>query len=202
MPTLEDTIDFQASTLNDLLEAEAKAVSLPSESEGKYRSWALLSTAAAGLLAILLIVTLVTDSGGGDGGGSTSAVDAKAYPGMPRKVLNVTGLGSDIVPNSSVDISKGSALVVADAKVTKIDKPKGAVGNTTVEVALTPEQIRKVNEAFPKGTERATISTHVPGAETTATTAPAETTPATTVDTAPVATPDTTPATTTPPASG
>ena len=82
MPTLEDTIEFQASTLNDLLDADAKAVALPSEGEGKYRSWAYLSTAAAGLLAILLVVALVTGRGKGGGGDALPSVSpASSNPG-------------------------------------------------------------------------------------------------------------------------
>jgi hypothetical protein len=190
MPTLEDTIEFQASTLNDLLDAEAKSVAVGSDGEGKYRSWAFLATAAAGLLAILLVVALLTDSGGGGGSADASAVGAKAYPGMPRKILNVSSVGSDIALNSSVDIAKGSTPVVSDAKVTKIDKPKGQVGNATIEVALTPEQLLKVNEAFPKRNERANVTTHVPGTETTVTTsAPAATPPPSTADTVPATPP-------------
>lgn len=200
MPTLEDTAtDFPVTTLNDLLEAEAKAGVTVGADEEKYRRWAFLSTGAAGLLAIILAVVLIT-GGGDDGGGSSknaSAVDAKAYPGMPRKVLTVSNIGSDIQLNGSVDIFKGSALVVSDAKVTKIEKAKDAVGNSTVEVALTPEQLPKVTEAFPKGTEKATITTHVAAtatSATTATTAPASSAPTPpdsggTVDTSPVTAP-------------
>lgn len=199
MPTLEDTaIDFPVTTLSDLLEAEAKAGVSVGADEDKYRRWAFLSTGAAGLLAIILAVVLI--AGGDDGGGSgasAAAVDAKAYAGMPRRVLTVTNPGSDIQLNSSVDIFKGGSLIVSDAKVTKIERPKDAIGNATVEVALTPEQLPKVSEAFPKGTERATINAHVPGTAstaTTATTAPASSAPAPpestgTVDTSPVTAP-------------
>lgn len=201
MPTLEDTaVDFPVTTLNDLLEAEAKAGVTVGADEEKYRRWAFLSTGAAGLLAIILAVVLIT--GGDDGGGgskSGAAVDAKAYPGMPRKVLTVVPVGSDIQLNTAVDISKAGTLVVSDAKVTKINQPKDAVSNATVEVALTPEQLSKVNEAFPKGTEKATITAHVAGtatSATTATTAPASSAPTPpdstgTVDTSPVTTPPT-----------
>lgn len=188
MPTLEDTIEFQASTLNDLLEADANAVALPSVSEGKYRSWAYLSTAAAGLLAILLVVALVTDSGSKSDGGGQAGVDKSAYPGMPRKVLKVTGVGTDIALNSAVDVFKGATLVIADAKVTKIDRPD--VGIPTVELAMTRDQYAKAGEAFP-GSTKADIAIHDPSATTTPTSAPA-------------ATPDTTPTTApaTPPPSG
>ncbi len=72
MPTLEDTaIDFPVTTLNDLLEAEAKTGVPVGADEEKYRKWAFISTGAAGLLAIILAVVLVT--GGGDGGGDSAA---------------------------------------------------------------------------------------------------------------------------------
>jgi hypothetical protein len=187
MPTLEDTIEFQASTLNDLLDAEAKAVALPSGSEGKYRSWAILSTAAAGLLAILLVVSLVTDSGGG--GGEATSVKSDAYKDLPRKQLKVAGIGSDITLNASVDVYKGATAIVTDAKVTKVDDVK--VGTDTVEVAVTREQYAKLQEAFP-GNEKATVARHVPGVDPTTETS---------VTTTPAATPDTTPAPSTPPPS-
>jgi hypothetical protein len=190
MPTLEDTIEFQASTLNDLLEADAKAVALPSEGEGKYRSWAYLSSAAAGILAILLVVALVTDSGGG--GSDKATVKSDAYKDLQRRQLKVAGIGSDIALNASVDVYKGATPIATDAKVTKIEDAK--VGVDTVEVAVTPEQFGKLAEAFP-GSEKATVVKHVPGTETTTVTSA----PATT---APAATPDTAPAATTPPATG
>jgi hypothetical protein len=191
MPTLEDTVEFQALTLNDLLEADAKAVALPSEGEGKYRSWAFVSTAAAGLLAILLVIALVTDSGGG-GTSETASVKADAYKDLQRRPLKVAGIGSDIALNAGVDVYKGSTLVVSDAKVTKIDDV--ATGVDSIEVAVTTEQFQKLADAFP-GSEKAAVVKHVPGTQTTtATSAPATTAPATTPDTAPAAT--------TPPASG
>jgi hypothetical protein len=191
MPTLEDPVEFQALTLNDLLEADAKAVALPSEGEGKYRSWAYVSTAAAGLLAILLVIALVTDSGGG-GASEKATVKADAYKDLQRKPLKVVGIGSDIALNAGVDVYKGSTPIVTDAKVTKIDDV--ATGVDSIEVAVTPEQFGKLAEAFP-GSEKAMVVKHVPGTETTTVTSA----PATT---APAGTSDTTPAATTPPASG
>jgi hypothetical protein len=191
MPTLEDTVEFQALTLNDLLEADAKAVALPSGGEGKYRSWAYVSTAAAGLLAILLVIALLTDSGGG-GASEKASVKADAYKDLQRKPLKVVGIGSDIALNAGVDVYKGSTPIVTDAKVTKIDDV--ATGVDSIEVAVTPEQFGKLAEAFP-GSEKATVVKHVPGTETTTVTSA----PATT---APAGTSDTTPAATTPPASG
>ena len=191
MPTLEDTVEFQAPTLNDLLEADAKAVALPSEGEGKYRSWAYISSAAAGLLAILLVVALVTGNGKG-GGSDKSSVKADAYKDLQRKPLKVAGIGTDIALDSGVDVYKGSTLIVSDAKVTKIEDVK--VGVDSLEVAVTPEQFGKLAEAFP-GSEKAMVVKHVPGTETTVTTSAPTTT-------APAPTPETAPAATTPPATG
>src|SRR5687767_1783408 len=126
MPTLEDTVEFQALTLNDLLEADAKAVALPSAGEGKYRAWAFVSTAAAGLLAIMLVVLLVTDSGG-SGGSDKASVKADAYKDLQRKPLKVAGIGTDITLDSGVDVYKGSTVIVTDAKVTKIEDVKVGV---------------------------------------------------------------------------
>jgi hypothetical protein len=191
MPTLEETVEFQALTLNDLLEADAKAVALPSDSEGKYRSWAFISTAAAGLLAIMLVVALVTDSGGG-GASDKASVKGDAFKDLQRRPLKVAGIGTDIALEAGVDVYKGSTLIVSDAKVTKIEDVK--VGVDTLEVAVTPEQFGKLAEAFP-GSEKATVVKHVPGTETTtATSAP--------TTTAPAPTPETAPAATTPPATG
>ena len=203
MPTLEDTIEFQASTLNDLLDAEAKAVALPSEGEGKYRSWAYISTAAAGLLAILLVVALVT--GNGKGGGEEASTPVKDYPGRSVKapVKLVSDVPSNVKVGSEVSLFRGGELVVAPAIVSQIIKPKsGSVDQSpSVELAMTDEQGAAFNNVFSKGTEKGRILAYSPGQRTApapataATTAPA----ATTESTAPAATPETTvPASTTP----
>jgi hypothetical protein len=193
MPTLEDTaIDFPVTTLNDLLEAEAKAGVAAGADEEKYRKWAFISTGAAGLLAIILAVVLVT--GGSDSGGASdkASVKADAFKDLQRRPLKVAGIGTDIALEAGVDVYKGSTLIVSDAKVTKIEDVK--VGVDTLEVAVTPEQFGKLAEAFP-GSEKATVVKHVPGTETTtATSAP--------TTTAPAPTPETAPAATTPPATG
>src|SRR5207237_313126 len=107
---------------------------------------------------------LVTQSGGKSGGsGSAKGVDAKAYPGLARRALKVSNVPSDIMLNSAVDVYKGSTLVVSEAKVTKIDRAKDAIlGSSTVELALTRDQLGKINAAFP-GNEKASISVSVPG---------------------------------------
>ena len=202
MPTLEDTIEFQASTLNDLLDADAKAVALPSEGEGKYRSWAYLSTAAAGLLAILLVVAMLTDSGGG--GGEEASTPAKEYPGRNVKlpVKLVSDVPSNVKVGSEVTLFRGGEIVVAPAIVSQIIKPKsGSVDQSpSVELAMTDEQGVAFNTVFSKGTEKGRIQAYSPAQgtvppPTSATTAPA----ATTESTAPAAPSETTvPASTTP----
>ena len=203
MPTLEDTIEFQASTLNDLLEADAKAVALPSDGEGKYRSWAYVSTAAAGLLAILLVVALVT--GGGKGGGEEATTPTKEYPGRNVKapVKLVSDVPSNVKVGSEVSLFRGGELVVAPAIVSQIIKPKSGIDQSpSVELAMTDEQGAAFNTVFSKGTEKGRIQAYSPGQPTApapataATTAPAA---RTTESTAPAATTETTvPASTTP----
>ena len=201
MPTLEDTIEFQAATLNDLLDADAKAVALPSEGEGKYRSWAYISSAAAGLLAILLVVALVTKNGGGDGG-SGANTEAKTFPGREiHRVLRLTEAPAGVAPGQDVSIYKAGVLVVAPVGLAKINEPKGNTIVSTVEVAMNKEQVEAYNKAFAASSDRGTVQAYTgevapaPAAATPDSTAP----PATTAETAPPAT--TTPEST-PPASG
>jgi hypothetical protein len=198
MPTLENTIEFQASTLNDLLEADAKAVALPSGGEGKYRSWAYISSAAAGLLAILLVVALVTGKGGGDGGATT---EAKRYPGKEvHKIVKLAvAPGSDIGVGKDVALYKNGQLVTAPVIVAQIIQPKqGSSTVSSVELAMSAEQRDVVNKAFGTSADKGTVETYVPGDATTPATSP----PAATTDTAPpAATTDTAPPATTPPES-
>jgi len=194
MPTLENTIEFQASTLNDLLEADAKAVALPSEGEGKYRSWAYISSAAAGLLAILLVVALVMGKGGDAKGGE--AGEAKSYEGKPiHKIVKLAvAPGSDIGVGKEVALYKNGQLVTAPVIVAQIIQPKqGSSTVSSVELAMTPEQRDAVNKAFGTSADKGTVETYVPSEATTPATSP----PAATTDTSPPAT--TTPESTPPP---
>jgi hypothetical protein len=200
MPTLEDTIEFQASTLNDLLEAEAKSVAVPSAGEGKYRSWAFLSTAAAGLLAILLVVSLVTDSGGG-GGKSAGAATAtkKTYEGSVVAV-RVSQIPSDVAPDVFVNVSdKTGNIVLTAVPVTKIvPQGKDTYGGPSIEVTVPPAvSTAAFDKAFPTGKEIGKVKK----ADTTGATPPATTTPESTppASTTPESTP---PAQGTPPSSG
>ena len=197
MPTLEDTVEFQAPTLNDLLEADAKAVVLPSEGEGKYRSWAYISSAAAGLLAILLVVALVTGSGK-KGGGDAPDAKAKTFAGRDiHRVLKLTEPPANLAAGAEVSVYKGGVVVVAPVGLAKVIEPKS--GSTTVwsaEVAMNTEQAKLYNKAFAAGTDRGTVQAYA-GETVPAEPAPttAETTPPAT--TAPAPTPESTP-----PASG
>ena len=53
MPTLEDTVDFNVATLNDLLDADVRT-GVPVAADDKYKRWAFLSTGVAGMLLIAL----------------------------------------------------------------------------------------------------------------------------------------------------
>jgi len=187
MPTLEDAIEFQAPTLNDLLDADAKAVALPSEGEGKYRSWAYISTAAAGLLAILLVVTLVTGGRGGDGG-STQA-KAKTFPGRDiHRTLRLTEPPSSLNPGQEVSVYKNGVVVLAPVGLARIIEPKG--GSTVVwsaELAMNKDEAALYNKAFAASTDRGTIQAYAgetvptgPAPAATESTTPTTATPAST----------------------
>jgi len=207
MPTLEDTaVDFPVTTLNDLLEVEAKAGVAVGADEDKYRRWAFISTAAAGLLAIALVVVLLTDSGGGGDGGSTAK--AKDYPGRPVKqtVKLATNVTSDIEVGREVSLYKGSDLVIAPVIVSQIINPKEGSLETAqnVELAMNEEQSAAFVKAFQKSSDKGRVQIYLPGQRT----APSASTPdstapaATTETTAPAATAETTVPASTPPTSG
>jgi hypothetical protein len=202
MPTLEDTVEFQALTLNDLLEADAKAVALPSEGEGKYRSWAFISTAAAGLLAILLVVALVTDSGGGSSDGGGSAKSAKSYPGTSNVPIRVVNIPGDVKPDVYVRVldPKDGKPVLAGVPVVTVTPPEGPALVSTMELALTDEESAILTQAFPRGDEKVRVQkVDGPAPSTPTTTAPAET--PTTAPAAPTPA-ETAPPPQTPPATG
>jgi hypothetical protein len=210
MPTLEETaVDFPVTTLNDLLEVEAKAGVTVGADEDKYRRWAFISTAAAGLLAIALLVVLVTDSGGGNGDSTAKAKDY-ADVGKPVKqtVKLATNVTSDIQVGKEVGLYKGSDLVAAPVIVSQIINPKSGSLETaqSVELAMDEAQSAAFVKAFPKASDKGRLQIFLPGQPTAPASPPAatpdSTAPATTTEsTAPAATPDTTPAST-PPASG
>jgi hypothetical protein len=208
MPTLEDTaVDFPVTTLNDLLEVEAKAGVTAGADEDKYRRWAFISSAAAGLLAIALVVVLLTGSGGGgDGDGAAKAQD---YPGKVKQTVKLaTPVTSDIRLGKEVSLYKGSDLVIAPVIVSQIINPKEGTLETSqsVELAMDEAQSTAFVNAFPKASDKGRLQIYFPGQPTAPpapgatpdSTAPA----ATTETTAPAATTDSTTPASTPPASG
>ncbi|MGH8999435.1 MAG: hypothetical protein ACRDY7_08595 [Acidimicrobiia bacterium] len=152
MPTLQDdTVDFKVATLNDLLEADARSgVAVGGADEGRYRRWAYLSTAAAGLFAILFVVALVTGGGDdGDEGGEAQAAEAldELPAGTAPYNVSVPGaqITSSMTPGSKVDVYDASSnLVVDGAQVVKVGEENDSVvanfGQRTVEIAVTDEQ--------------------------------------------------------------
>jgi hypothetical protein len=207
MPTLEDTaVDFPVTTLNDLLEAEAKAGVTVGADEDKYRRWAFISSAAAGLLAIALVVVLLTGNGGGDSNGGARAQD---YPGKVKQTVRLGNpVTSDIRVGKEVSLYKGSDLVVAPVIVSQIINPKeGSVETAqSVELAMDEAQSTAFVNAFPKASDKGRLQIYLPGQPTAPATpaaTPDSTAPAATTETtAPAATTDSTTPASTPPASG
>lgn len=145
MPTLEDTIDFPVTTLNDLLEADAKAGVAAGADEEKYRKWAFLSSGAAGILAVILLVVLVTSGGGGGSGGGGKEV---AQPkNTERVVVNVrkADLTSDVKKGATVSVKlRTSGQVLASgATVLQMEELKSAIAGfekVKLELAVKPDE--------------------------------------------------------------
>lgn len=141
MPTLEDTIDFPVTTLNDLLEADAKGGVAVGADEDKYRRWAFLSSGAAGILAVILLVVLVTGTGGSGGGGSGGGKEVKQPPNTARvaKTVNKNELASDVIPGAVVYVTSGGAVIATDVTVLKMEDVAGfskAVKRVKLELAV------------------------------------------------------------------
>jgi hypothetical protein len=148
MPTtLEDTVEFQAITLNDLLEADAKAgVGPVGADEGKYKTWFMLSSAAAAIFALLFVGALVT--GGGGKGGEKSAKGIPKPAGLAEQPVTTTApLPSGTGPNSHVSVSRGPDLLVANALVLSVEKGEkdaNQISATIVHLAVTPDEQAKL----------------------------------------------------------
>ena len=147
MPTLEDTVEFQAITLNDLLEADAKAgVGPVGADEGKYKTWFMVSSAAAAIFAVLFVGALVT--GGGGGGGEKTAKGIPKPAGLYEQPVQTTGpLLSGVGPKSHVSVSRGPDLLVANAlvlKVEKAEKDQNGISANIVHLAVTAEEQAKL----------------------------------------------------------
>jgi hypothetical protein len=124
MPTLEDTVEFQAITLNDLLEADAKAgVGPVGADEGKYKTWFMLASAAAAIFALLFVGALVTGGGGGGGGDSAKGIEKPAD--LKGVGITVSGaLPPGMKPGSHVSVNKGQDLLVPSALVLNFKQTK------------------------------------------------------------------------------
>lgn len=181
MPTVEDTaVDFPVTTLNDLLEAEAKAGVAAGADEDKYRRWAFLSTGAAVLLAIVLAVVLITGGGDGEGGSESKAQTAQKPTGwseVPLSVPSENRLGGakagDYVKVTSAE--SGTVLVKA-GMVTLLTKGAkiGGVEPTEFLLAVPPEEETALITADKKSLLYQKVDAPPPGqpAETPTTTAP------------------------------
>jgi hypothetical protein len=157
MPTLDDTIEFQATSLNDLLEAEAGAGVVVGAAGDRYRRWAFLATGAAGILAVLLAVTMLTGRGGG-GGGSGVGQTAKQPRNTNRFVMKVNDadLGSDVEVGKPVDIRTsasvlaGGGLLIAKTDVSTLSKVAKVY---KLEIAVKPEEWPTLRAAQTQGAE-------------------------------------------------
>jgi hypothetical protein len=147
MPTLEDTVEFKAITLNDLLEADAQSgVSPIGSDDSKYRLWFMVSSASAAIFAILFVVVLVTGGKGGGGTGTGKAVkltgDLKPFAASAAGELPA-GLG----PNEEVSLLKDGKVLVSGVKVIGVRSgPKDYQGTPSkiVDVAVNPAQQLKL----------------------------------------------------------
>ena len=202
MPTLEDTaIDFPVTTLNDLLEAEAKAGVAVGADEEKYRKWAFISTGAAGLLAIMLAVVLVT--GGGDGGGESGGKAQTAQKPAGWSDVPLANIADGKIPapkagNYYKVTSKADGSVLADGAMLTSYKPGpklGGLQHFNIVLAVPPAQEKGLITAE-SGKLNFGGPVDAPSAETATTTAPA--TPAAETPSAPTPeapVPETSPAT-------
>lgn len=182
MPTLEDTVDFQVPTLNDLLDADARRGAAPA-ADDKYKRWAFLSSGLAVMLAIGLVVSLVT--GGGDDGGGGGGKAIKAPAGTQALVVDVgDNLSSDIAEGSVVSVLDEAGQVISSGvTVLKITEGKEFAGRTPkkVELAIPTAEVSAVRAADAAGTlsvvsgtlEKTTPTTAAPAAETPAPIEPA-----------------------------
>ena len=180
MPTLEDTsVDFPVTTLNDLLEAEAKAGIATGADEDKYRRWAFLSTGAAGLLAVILAVVLVTGSGDDGGGSGAKAQTAQAPVGWSSVPL--TNVADGKIPDPKAGnyykvTSKTDGSVLANSAMLTSYKPgvkAGSIQSYNIVLAVPPAEEKGLITAEVKSLNFGPSAAPAPGqsVETTATTA-------------------------------
>lgn len=186
MPTVEDTaVDFPVTTLNDLLEAEAKAGVTVGADEEKYRRWAFISTGAAGLLAIVLAVVLITGGGDDGGGSSVKAQTAQAPAGWSS--VPIPNVADGRIPDPKAGnyyrvTSKEDGSVIADAAMLTSYKEGAKFGKLqqfNIVLAVPPEQEKGLITADQKMLNFGPALAPAAGqpAEATTTTAPAAETP-------------------------
>ncbi len=187
MPTLEDTVDFNVVTLNDLFDADART-GVPVAADDKYKRWAFLSTGIAGMLLIALIVALVT--GGGSESGSKSTKPLATPPNTTPISVTTSTLEPGVELGATVSILDSNGKVVASGgKVLQITEAKTQFGKTrTVSVAVATDEAGPVSAAASSGRVRV-VQGALPKAATT-TSAPAATTPIP-IQPAPATTPST-----------
>lgn len=155
MPTLEDTVDFQAVTLNDILEVEAKSgVSLEAAEAGKYKLWFKISSVAAGLLAVLLVVALITggdDGDGGGGGGGGKVLEAPAGTTPLPLAISPTQLPGGTKAGSIISVLNADGTVLASgATVLGVETTgKGINERTKLDLAVPDADANAVQTAEP-----------------------------------------------------
>jgi hypothetical protein len=178
MPTLEDTVDFKVTTLNDLLEADVRT-GVPVAADDKYKRWAFLSTGLAGMLLVALIVALVT--GGGDGsGGETASKAVDAPPNTtPFDVSVGATLPTGIEVGAAASILDSEGQVVANGTITQIKKAPALIGKgmTNIAVVHVPNEDVTAVDTARAGGAKISVQPGTRAKATTTTTAAPSTTP-------------------------
>jgi len=178
MPTLEDTVDFNVATLDDLLDADVRA-GVPVAADDKYKRWAFLSTGVAGMLLVALIVALVTGGGSGSGGVKAS----KEVPAPANTGPVDVGVGASVPTGVALGalasiLDFDGQVVVSGATVTQIKEVPVNLGkgkSYTVVLAVSNDDLGTVTAARSKG-KLGLQAGKIPKATTT-TSAPAATAP-------------------------
>jgi hypothetical protein len=156
MPTLEDTVDFNVVTLNDLLDADVRT-GVPVAADDKYKRWAFLATAAAAMLAIGLVVALVTGGGDGGGGGTKVSKSAPQPPDTTPVDISLATVGTGIESGAPVTVLNTDGQAVGGGTILKITQSKASIGKgvvNTASVAVRNADLPAVNAAVAKGKVR------------------------------------------------
>lgn len=169
--TVKEATDFKVVTLNDLLEADARAgAAAGGAADDKYQKWFFVSAAAAGLFAVLFVVALLT--GGGDDGGGCKASKTVAKPDGTTEVnlsASPSKVGGTLEAGDKLSVlttgPDGSLVVLANgATVTSVsEEDLGGLKTYSFQLAVTDAEFPAVSTAeskqlkFSKGT--VTVST-------------------------------------------